>query len=338
MKWQAKLPVIASLLPTAQWKHRRTQLWVGAVISFGRKTPQTGKVACAVQGAQASWACVQRKPDGVPQVLWVESTGWTSDGRAGRELRNRRGLNRSESVAVLARGQYQVLQVDAPELPRPEWTQALRWQIKDRLDFPVEQAVIQLLELPTDPIRKANSQVVAIAAGHGPLQNLIARGNQVGLDWSAIDIPETALRNISALVEPPNKAQALVHIGDEHALLVITVDGELASSRHLDMALGPLSSSDDNARQTVFDRAGLELQRTLDSFERHFNHLSLARLLITPAVGLEAFMAHLRELVYVPVEPLCLGSALDITAVASLNDPAQLSLHLCAIGAALRTD
>ena len=80
------------------------------------------------------------------------------------------------------------------------------------------------------------------------------------------------------------------------------------------------------------------MQRTLDSFERHFNHLSLSRLLITPAIGLEPFMAHLRELVYVPVEPLALGSALDITAVADLNNPAQLSLHLCAIGAALRTD
>ncbi len=303
----------------------------------GRKSQHAGKVACAVHGAQASWACVQRKADGPHQVLWVESTGWTEDGRAGRELRQRRGLSRSDSVAVLARGQYQVLQVDAPELPRAEWTQALRWQIKDRLDFPVEQAVIQLLELPTDPVRKANSQLMAVAAAHGPLQSLIAQGDQVGLDWSAIDIPETALRNISALVEPVDKAQALVHIGDEHALLVITVGGELASSRQLDMALGPLNSSDDNTRQAAFDRAGLELQRTLDGFERHFNHLSLSRLLIAPAAGLEAFMAHLRELVYVPVEPLDLSAALDITAAAGLANPAQLSLHLCAIGAALRT-
>lgn len=311
---------------------------MGTVLSFGRKTQQSGRVACAVHGAQASWACVQRKPDGVPQVLWVESTAWAEDGRAGRELRQRRGLSRTGSVAVLERGQYQVLQVDAPELPRPEWAQALRWQVKDRLDFPVEQAVIQVLELPTDPYRKANGQLMAIAASHAPLQGLIAQGDQMGLDWSAIDIPETALRNISALVEPPDKAQALVHIGDEHALLVITVGGELASTRQLDMALGPLSSGDDSTRQAAFDRAGLELQRTLDGFERHFNHLSLARLLITPAAGLEAFMAHLRELVYVPVEPLTLASALDTTAVAGLDTPAELSLHLCAIGAALRSD
>jgi MSHA biogenesis protein MshI len=307
------------------------------VFPFGRKSQHAGKVACAVHGAQASWACVQRSANGLPQVLWVESTGWTEDGRAGRELRQRRGLSRTDSVAVLARGQYQVLQVDAPELPRAEWTQALRWQIKDRLDFPVEQAVIQVLELPSDPVRKANSQLMAVAAANGPLQGLIARGDQVGLDWSAIDIPETALRNISALVEPADKAQALVHIGDEHALLVITVGGELASSRQLDMALGPLNSSDDNTRQAAFDRAGLELQRTLDGFERHFNHLSLSRLLIAPAVGLEAFMAHLRELVYVPVEPLDLSAVLDTTAAEVLTNPAQLSLHLCAIGAALRT-
>ena len=65
-------------------------------------------------------------------------------------------------------------------------------------------------------------------------------------------------------------------------------------------------------------------------------HLGLARLLVAPAAGLDDFCAHVRELSFVPVLPLDLGAALDLSAVPELADPAVLSRHLGAIGAALR--
>ena len=52
--------------------------------------------------------------------------------------------------------------------------------------------------------------------------------------------------------------------------------------------------------------------------------------------GLDAFCAHVRELSFVPVEPLELAGALDLSEVPELADPLRLSQHLGAIGAALR--
>jgi MSHA biogenesis protein MshI len=268
-------------------------------------------------------------------VRWVASEDWTSAATALRRLRSTRALGRQRGVGLLQRGQYQVLSVDAPTVPREEWKQALRWQLKDLVAFPIEDASIDLLELPAAPAAHGHARLLAVAAAQAEMQPLTRAGEDAGTPWQAVDIPETALRNISALVEPAARAQALLHVAD-HGLLVITVGGELAAARTIDVSAAQLASDDAGQRQQAFDRAGLELQRTLDSFERQFSHLSLARLLVTPGAHTPALCAYLRELVYPPVEPLDIGDTLDLSAVPELADPLVCSTYLCAIGAALR--
>ena len=228
--------------------------------------------------------------------------------------------------------------LDAPELPREEWRQAARWQLKDLVDFPVEAASIDVLEVPGDPARRRTPQMLAIAAAHEALRPLVQAGHVAGAPWQALDIAETALRNISALVETEGRAQALLHVGEHETLLVITAAGELLLARQLDTTLARLTAGGVAERQEAFDHVGLELQRTLDGFDRLFSHLGLARLLVAPGAGLDDFCAHVREISFVPVQPLDLTGALDLSAVPELADPAALARHLGAIGAALRSD
>jgi MSHA biogenesis protein MshI len=201
-----------------------------------------------------------------------------------------------------------------------------------------------VLEVPGDPARRRAAQALAIAAPHAPLRPLVEAADAAGAPWQALDIPETALRNLSALVEPPGRAQALLHVGAAGSRLVVTAGGELLLSRGLDARLEQLADAaaetDDEAtaaaRLQAFDAVGLELQRTLDGFDRLFSHLSLARLLVAPGAGLADFGAHLGELTFVPVQPLDLSAALDMSAVPELADPAALGPFLAPIGAALR--
>ena len=183
---------------------------------------------------------------------------------------------------------------------------------------------------------RRNPQLVAVAAAHATLRPLAQAADDAGTPWAAIDVAETALRNLSALVEPEGRAQALLHIGQADGLLVITHGGELLMARHLDTGAGALVSAEEHERQAAFDRIGLELQRTLDGFDRTIHHVVLARLLVAPAPGADALCAHVRELLYVPVETLDLQGALDLSAVPALADPAVLNHHLRAIDAALR--
>lgn len=307
------------------------------MLSLSRRTLRPGWVACAPEGGGARLACVACDESGPPRVLWVQPCDWTDAGRSLRALRKTRLLHRHRSVALLERAQYRLVPLDAPELPREEWRQAARWQIKDLVDFSVEEAAIDVLEVPGDPARRRAAQMLAVAAAHGALRPLVNCADAAGTPWSALDIAETGLRNISALVEPSGRAQALLHVADAGTTLVITAGGELLMTRQLEASLGQLQAADEAARLQAFDTAGLELQRTLDGFDRLFSHLSLARLLVAPGRGLEAFSDHVRELTFVPVQPLDLGGALDCSAVPELDDAAQLSRYLSAIGAALRS-
>lgn len=306
------------------------------MLAFSRRTPLPGWVACVPQGARALFACVESGGGQRPRVHWVDGCDWGDASGALRSLRRRRSLQRHRGVALLPRAAYRLVSLDAPELPRDEWRQAVRWQLKDLVDFPVETASVDVLEIPGDPARRRTPQMLAVAAPHEALRPLVQAGHAAGAPWQALDIAETALRNISALVETEGRAQALLHVGEHETLLVITAGGELLLARQIDTTLARLTTGSAAGREEAFDHAGLELQRTLDGFDRLFSHLGLARLLVAPGGGLDDFCAHVRELSFVPVQPLDLGAALDLSAVPELADPAALSRHLGAIGAALR--
>lgn len=296
-----------------------------------------GWIGCAPSGAQSAFALVQRG-SGRPAVRWAALEPWDDPVAALQRLRRRHALQRHRCVALLQRHQYQCLTLDAPaDLPRGDWAAAVRWQIKDTVDFAVDSAAVDVLAVPENTSYRAQAQLIAVAAAESQVRPLVEQAADAGAPWAAIDIAETALRNLSALVEPEGRAQALLHCQPQHATLVVTYGGELLSARQMELALALPDDSDEAVRQHAYDQAGLELQRTLDGIERAFGQVTLARLLITPMPGVQALCDHLAPLLYVPVAPLALAEVLDLDAVPELQaDPARLNRHLCAIGAALR--
>ena len=272
-----------------------------------------------------------------PVLRWASAASWDDPVASLSELRRSHGLGALRKVALLQRTQYQLLTLDAPDTPRDDWRDAARWSLKDTVDFAMDDAGLALLEVPGDPAhQRRRAALIAVAAPHAQLAPLAAVGANAGLPWQAIDVPETALRNIAALTEETGRAQALLHTGTTHSTLVVTVQGELLLARHIDVSLGQLTATDDDTRTQAFERASLELQRTLDSVERQFSHLSLGRVLVCPGAPLASFIAYASELVYVPVAGLALADHIDLSAVPELTDATEQAAWLPAIGAALR--
>ena len=279
--------------------------------------------------------------DGARPVLrWADTADWSDPVRTLRGLRRSRAIERLRSVALLQRHQYQWLPMDAPDVPREEWADALRWGLKDLVDFPVDTAGIAVLEVPGSAAARRRAQLIAVAAPHAHLAPLAATGASAGTPWQAIDVPETALRNIAALLvtagQGQGQGQALLHSGPAYSTLVVTADGELVLARHIDVSLAQLTDTDDDTRQQAYERASLELQRTLDSVERQFSHVRLAGVQVAPGAPLAAFIAYASELVYVPVTAFDLAQVVDLSAAPGLTDPAEQAAYLPAIGAALR--
>ncbi len=303
---------------------------------FGQKND--GWLALAFHPERVDVAHVQRRPGARPQVTRLESFA-----RQGEEaallatLRKQRELGRHVCTTVLEPGAYQLVQVPAPAVPPEEMAAAVRWGLKDALDFPVDNATVDVLPIPLDEAAGRTPQVFAVAADNTRLAPRIQSCDAAGLALQAVDVPELAQRNLAALVEEENRGLAFLTFDAAGGMLTVTWRGELYLSRRIDISSTQLQVADSERRTALFERIGLELQRSLDNFERVFSFISVSRLAIGPGSLAEPLAAFLRDYVYIPVDLFDLVAVLDCSAVPELREPALQAERLLVVGAALRT-
>lgn len=245
--------------------------------------------------------------------------------------------NAYRCVTLLAGGEYQVISVEAPNVPREELKTAIRWRLKDILDFPADQATIDVLDIPVDGVTRAQQSIFAIAARNSviaPRQKLFTEA-KVAL--SVIDIPEMAQRNISAMLEPEGRGVAMLSFGEDGGLLTVSYRGELYLSRRFDVTLAQLLEADHDRKHASFDRITLELQRSLDHFERQYSFISVAKLVLGPSdvSGLDEYLS---SNLYTPVETLDLSSLFDFSRTPDLVARDVQQRFFLPLGAALRSE
>lgn len=253
--------------------------------------------------------------------------------RVGRELDA--GGHRCSSVLVP--GEYQLLALEAPNVPAAELKTAVGWRLKDMIDFPVPEATIDVLDIPVAPNGPAhNHQVFAVAARNGIIEALQNLYTEVKIDLAAIDIPETAQRNISALLEPEGRGLAMLAFDDHGGLLTVTFRGELYLARRMDVTLAQVEGPHE-ARQNLYDRIALELQRSLDNFERQYQYVAVSKLVLAPtgSAGLHDYLA---ANLYLPVDLLDLDAVFDLDKVPELRDAARQARFFTVLGGGLRDE
>lgn len=248
--------------------------------------------------------------------------------RAAKQLE----CDRYRCLTLLPHVDYQVMLVDAPSVPQPEVKAAVRWRVKDLLDYRVEEATIEVLEIPPDVPGRAHT-VYAIAARNETIRACIARFESARIPLSVIDIPETAQRNVAALFEAPQRALAFLYVGSVHSLLTINYGGELYLARRIDVSMAQLLEAGEDAKGRIV----LEVQRSLDHFDRQHSSLALSRLLVGPEPRETGLAAYLAANIGLPVEPARLADVLELGAGCAMDADAQWSLFPV-IGAALRTN
>ncbi|TDM09486.1 MAG: agglutinin biogenesis protein MshI [Ideonella sp. MAG2] len=297
-----------------------------------------GWVSVTLQGDTARLVHIVRPAGQKPRVEWVASQPMVQSPALWVQLRKRWQLDKHHVVAVLPRGQYQVVSMEAPDVPRDEWISALRWKLKDVVDFPVDQAAIDVLAIPGANPESPVRSVLAVAAPEERVRPLAEQCQDAHVGLEAIDVVESGLRNLCALTGDAERAQAMVRVGPMDTQLVITYRGELLMVRYIDANSAQVTDPDDDVRQAVFDRIALEAQRTLDMCERLFSYANLGGLWVAPGLGAPGLVEYLRDVVYVPVAEMKLDEVLDISRVLDLSTPEAQSAFSAALGAALRVE
>ena len=271
-----------------------------------------------------------------PRVVWVHSQALPDMLSAWQALRRQRQLDKLPIVAVLAPDQYALVTLDPPEVPRADWADALRWKLRDVVDFAVDDAAVDVLAVPPASPEAPVRSVFAIAAAGERIRQLAQRCDDAGLRLEAVDVVETSLRNLCALTGDSPRARALLWIGPLQTVLVVTLRGELLLARRIDAHQGQVASPDEDAAQAVRERIALEVQRTLDLCERLFGYANLAGLAVAPFPLSDRLVDYLGDIVYVPVQTLALDTLVDLSSAPDLGDATSQGAWAVALGAALR--
>lgn len=272
-----------------------------------------------------------------PEIRLCESFRLEGDvGEALSRLAQSKGLKRYRCAALLGESDYRMAQLEAPAVPLEERVQALRWRLKDMVDFPVDGAAIAVADIPTEGGRQAN--VFAIVAAKPVVAEKMARFHGARIPLEAIDIPEMAVRNAASLFEEPNRGVAFLLLSAGESLLTITFGGELYLSRRIEMSSQSLAEADSERRPQMLERLALELQRTLDNFDRQYGFISVSRLMVCSEFDCTATAAALAQNLYLPVLAADLAQVTEFNAIPELRSVDRQAQCLLAIGAALRSD
>lgn len=237
------------------------------------------------------------------------------------------GIEKAPLIALLSPEAYQVLLLEAPNVPDDELRSAVRWKLKDMLDYHVDDAVFDLLKVPGGEAARL-AYLYAVAVPAQGVRELIALYRESGLALEVIDVDETAQRNIAARLEPPGYAVGLLHVLGERGLLTFTFDGELVLARRIDLRGVPPDE--------VAERVVLEVQRSVDYFDRQFHALPMSRLYLAPMAEGDELYRQLHENLSLPVERLDLGLIFDFSGHDALQQPAVQAQVFHALGAAMR--
>jgi MSHA biogenesis protein MshI len=308
---------------------------------FSKATKNAGWMSLSFQGDGISAAYVRRTGGGKPVVERVaryaaEASPRQALEKLGRDLH----AARYNCTSLLSVGEYQLLSVDAPNVPAEELKTAIRWRLKDMLDFHVDDATIDVLDVPVgkEAASRARS-MYAVAARNQLISQRQALFEESKIPLSVIDIPEMAQRNIAALLEPDGRGVAMLSFDAGGGLLTVTYGGELYLARRLDVTLAQLEQADDSHINALHDRITLELQRSFDHFDRQYRHITLAKLVLAPlGQSRAALQEYLAGNLYLPVETVDLAALMDVSRVPELKRVSDQQRMFLTLGAALRQE
>ena len=239
---------------------------------------------------------------------------------------------------LLAQNEYQLFQIEKPNVPANELKQAISWKLKDMIDYPIEQATIDLIDIPADPNNtNRQSYVYAVTAKNEVIGSYMNRLiDYAGSGLEIIDIPELAQRNVAAYLEQDGRGLAMLSINSNGGLLTFTSGGELYHARQIEIDTKQMHSDDSEKKSSIFERLSLEIQRSLDNFERQFPYVNISRIVLAPFMDREDFYDYLKAYLYIPIDRFDLSDVFTFDEQANVGDLAMQASLLPVLGAALR--
>lgn len=294
------------------------------------------RAGIALADGSFALAVVRRSGEGKPSIEHCAVHAASGDAApALKALLDKLRVGRAPVCAVIGGDDYQIVQVEAPDVLPAEMRAAIRWRLRDVINFSVDEAVVDVFETP-DPVRRTQGKMLfAVAARDAAIQRISSTARSAAKGFDSIDIPELCLRNLSALLPQDHKGVAMLALNERFAQLVTTRQGVMYLTRRIDTA----RFGHDSRNGATIDAAALalEIQRSLDYYESHYDQTPIGDLVLAPAAAHAHDLAQeLKNETSLRVSVLNVGEIFNVPSGG--DDLVTDWPTLMALGAALRDD
>jgi MSHA biogenesis protein MshI len=234
-------------------------------------------------------------------------------------------LENQNCSLVLSPSEYHLLLTDAPQVNEAEICDALWWKVKDLVNFDIDNAQIDYLELPADSQMHQGRKIYAVVADKAKVKAKIEWAEKLGLRPTTVEVPETALLHIAADLCPDIVGTSILFLEAEQSLLMLMSEGNMYLARTL--------------QYNYLDRMEavvLDLQRSMDYYESQIGKPPCQKVIVLPQQNHDtAMMATLLNNIGVEVTTFDINEL--ITSDSDISIETQQHC-LVAISGALRLD
>ena len=230
---------------------------------FFRKKNQHLRLACGITPTGINAAVMTCDDENVPQIAhsihcpFNTKDNWRDAQQQITAFIEEYKLQHADCYGVFSEKHYQLILLDAPNVPEEEQLAAVRWKIKDLIAIDIDDTVIDIFPHPT------KKMLYAAVSDKALVQCFVNFIRAVKLNLMSIDIEELACRNVFERHPCNERGVAVVLLRENEGKLLIFNQSKLYLSRRFN-----LHYDGDTHNALPEEELMVELQRSLDYYER----------------------------------------------------------------------
>lgn len=224
----------------------------------------------------------------------------------------------AECALILLSNQYQLLQVDAADVPEHELAKALKWRLKGLIEYPLNDIAVDACLIPPHGVAEQRKKAYVAVTLLSALNQKLSLLADAYLKIKMVSIAEMSLIHLCSLI--PNLASPLIVVSQENSTcrLHLLHQNALYLERTLHAKLTDLSTNQDDVDQLV-----LEIQRSNDYCLSELKLPEPKMILFTPQFSSATLLLnYLTESAIKPFQIMDLNALMSSDIILDLNQQA----------------
>lgn len=180
---------------------------------------------------------------------------------------------------------YNMLLVDAPDVPDEEIRDAIKWKVKDLIPQDLASMVVDGFRLPADAYRGRMNMLYVAATESKIIQDLVDVCERNGICLDGIGVNELSMSALAKLNQAgEDVGSAVLYLNGSSGTINLIENGHLYLTRTIELANGAATYSGSlDFQADPVDNLALDVQRSLDYYESQLGKSGVTRLYLVAA-------------------------------------------------------